>query len=460
MTTVNPPGHVLLILRRLIESGYAAYLVGGCVRDSIMGRPVRDWDIATSATPVEVTRRFRMTALTGEKFGTVMVVLPEGAVEVTTFRTDGEYQDGRRPANVQFVTRIDDDLSRRDFTINAMAASITGEIKDIFGGIQDIENRVIRCVGDPVQRFGEDGLRMFRAFRLRAELGFTIDSNTLLAIGRSSDMARPISAERIRVELERTLLSQRPEVAAEMIGAGLLDKYLTGDQVSGVRGQGSGDGIQGAGGREQGSGDERRGAADLGGDACCLPDGLERLAALKELPPEPALRWCAFCAVLLDTGLIASVAGFLRGLTLDSKTIKTCAAALTVPGFPESSVEIKRLLAKSGLGAVRCAAAAHDTLHGKHGMPAPDIVQEERPPHRYPALKRTDEVLASGECYSLNGLAIAGRDLVALGYPQGRELGETLDAMLHHVIDRPEDNTYDTLLEVLRNRGENPAGAI
>ena len=375
------------VLRHLEDNGYQAYLVGGCVRDAVMGRPVNDWDVATSATPVDVARLFPKTFLTGEKFGTVTVLTPEDQVEVTTFRTEGAYRDGRRPENVEFVSNLDEDLSRRDFTINAMAVSPKGELVDPFGGIGDIESRVVRCVGGPNTRFGEDSLRMFRAFRFSAQLGFGIERETLQAIYANADRAKLISAERVRVELEKALMSHRPEMAGEMVKIGLLSRYL--DKI----------------GKN--------------------PGKLKRIALL---PVEPAIRWCAFCAVLLEEGFIASAAEFLWEMRLDGKTTRTCSHALSITVFPKDNIGIKILFALYGVDVVRCAAGAHDTLAGGS------------------ALKRAGELIASGECFSLNRLAVSGSDLIAIGHPPGRELGISLERLLSHVIENPGDNARDVLL--------------
>jgi len=391
MINLAPPEHIAQVLRHLADNGYRAYLVGGCVRDAVMGRHVNDWDVATSATPVDVARLFPKTFLTGEKFGTVTVLTPDDQVEVTTFRTEGSYRDGRRPENVEFVSSLDEDLSRRDFTINAMAVSPDGELVDPFGGIADIEGRVIRCVGGPNTRFGEDSLRMFRAFRFSAQLGFEIEQKTLLAIYANADRAKLISAERVRVELEKTLMSHRPETAGEVVKIGLLGRYV--DKVG------------------------------------MNPGNLERIAGL---PVEQTLRWCAFCAVLLEEGFIKSATEFMREMRLDGKTTRTCAQALAIDGIPEDGIGIKTLFAKYGVDAVRCAAGARDTLEGGS------------------ALKRVGELIACGECFSLNKLAVTGSDLIAIGHPPGRELGLSLDSLLSHVIEHPGDNAREALLEMAK----------
>ena len=392
MTIATPPEHIASVLNRLTSDGHDAFLVGGCVRDTVMGRPVHDWDLATSAAPVDVARLFPKTVMTGEKFGTVTVVLPECTVEVTTFRAESDYIDGRRPEHIEFVSSLNEDLSRRDFTINAMAESAGGELFDPFGGIKDIKEGLIRCVGGPNTRFTEDALRMFRAFRFSAELGFIIESETLHAIYANAGMAKLISAERVRTEIIKILMSQKPEIAGEMIKVGLLDRYVTTSGKS--------------------------------------PEGLEKIA---ELPVEVLLRGCAFCAILLKKGLISSAIKFLRDMRLDGKTAKTCLHALAITDIPDNRVGIKRLLAKYGTDIVRCAAAISDTIN--EGS----------------VLKSTDEILASGECISLNDLVVTGRDLMALGYPSGRELGERLKELLDHVIGNPEDNTREALLMLIKD---------
>ena len=433
MSTITPPGHILLILRRLKENGHAAFLVGGCVRDAVMGRPMRDWDIATSAAPLDVARLFREAVMIGAKFGTVTVVIPRFAevttlqrqaspkrneasarkrrkedilspgkeqaehievdeVQVTTFRTEDEYLDGRHPAVVEFVATLDEDLSRRDFTINAMACSIMGKIIDLFGGQEDIGNKLIRCVGDPGTRFSDDALRMFRAFRFRAELGFEIEVGTMEAVRTNAHNAAQISSERIRDELDKTLMSQRPETAGEIIQCGLLDRYLI---------------------------------SRFDGDLCLS------LRNIALLPASSILRWCAFTHALLEKKLIVSATRFLRELHIDDKTVKTCSAAMSVRSFPVTRPAIKRLMAKHGTNAVRCAAAIFDVKNESA------------------ALDSIDEIVNSGECFSLHDLAVSGKDLLNRGYTPGPEIGKTLDKLLRHVIERPEDNSREVLLGLL-----------
>lgn len=207
---IQLPQKVDFIINELMQQGYEAYAVGGCVRDSILGREPEDWDITTSAKPMEVKSIFRRTIDTGIQHGTVTVMLNKEGYEVTTYRIDGEYEDNRHPKTVEFTANLIEDLKRRDFTINAMAYNEQEGLVDVFGGLQDIGEGTIRCVGSAVDRFDEDALRILRAVRFSAQLGFQIDVDTLKAIVDKAENLKSISAERIRVELNKLLLSSHP----------------------------------------------------------------------------------------------------------------------------------------------------------------------------------------------------------------------------------------------------------
>ncbi len=195
------------ILNILNGAGYEAYLVGGCVRDTIMKRAFHDTDITTNAHPQQIIEVFRnyKTIPTGIKHGTVTVIADGIPYEITTYRIDGTYSDSRRPDSVEFTSNLRDDLARRDFTINAVAMDADGHIIDFFGGTEDIENKVIRCVGNPEMRFSEDALRIMRAIRFSSQLGFEIDSETAEAIHKMKDRLKNISRERIREELDKLI---------------------------------------------------------------------------------------------------------------------------------------------------------------------------------------------------------------------------------------------------------------
>ena len=266
MANVTPPKYVRQILFSLQSRGFAAYLVGGCVRDILLGVSPQDWDICTEALPEQVLDVFPGSRPTGIKHGTVTVVIGSRSAEVTTFRSEGDYTDHRHPSSVAFVGDLTTDLMRRDFTMNAMAVSADGLIIDPYGGAEDIRRGCIRCVGAPEKRFDEDALRMLRAFRFSSRLGFEIEPATLAAIGKKAPLAAGLAAERVSAEVEKILLTARPETLNTVISLGLIDKYL-----------------------------DRRAAPE--------EEQLHRIAAL----PKKALeRWAALCRLLTVSGAIRS----------------------------------------------------------------------------------------------------------------------------------------------------------
>lgn len=215
------PDSVQSILRNLEECGYEGFVVGGAVRDFLMGEKPHDWDIATNAKPEQVKELFPKVLDTGIKHGTVTAMVDGEGYEITTYRVDGDYSDGRHPDNVVFVDFIEQDLSRRDFTINAMAMDVRGNIVDPFGGREDIEKGIVRCVGDPDDRFSEDALRMIRAVRFESKFDFSLDESTKEAITRNTDKLSSVSMERIRDEFTKMLMTDHPRVGFE-------DAYETG----------------------------------------------------------------------------------------------------------------------------------------------------------------------------------------------------------------------------------------
>ena len=221
------PKFVLEILDILVENRYNACLVGGCVRDQLLGRQPSDWDIATSARPEDVLALFPRTVATGLRHGTVTVMSGGHSVEVTSFRSDGAYTDHRRPESVTFGCSLEADLARRDFTVNAMAMDAEGRLTDPFGGLEDLRRGLLRCVGEPELRFDEDALRMHRAVRLSAQLGFDIESNTMAALRRMAPLAARLSAERVRDELLKLLWTPRCSYVWKLVDLGLLGSFLS-----------------------------------------------------------------------------------------------------------------------------------------------------------------------------------------------------------------------------------------
>ena len=399
MPTVTPPKYVKQVLVTLQSRGYLAYLVGGCVRDMILGVHPQDWDICTSALPEQVRELFPRTLTVGIRHGTVTVLINSHAVEVTTFRSDGTYADHRHPEAVSFVGDLTSDLARRDFTMNAIALPPDGLIADPFGGVEDIRKGLIRCVGEPERRFEEDALRMFRGLRFAARLGFAVEEKTLRAIYEKAPLAASLSPERVRDEIEKMLLTSRPQILLTVIEAGLLDRYLL----------------------------PRR-----------KDDPVSELIRLTALPKKALPRWCAFCAVLERHGLIASPRDFLGALRLDGRTQRCCAecCALLHAPAPRTPKEWKKLLNRCGVDTVSCYAQCSDALYSGR---------------RAAALRA---VLKSGECFSVRHLAVTGDDLAELGL-RGRELGEMLSFLLEYVMDYPDNNRRELLLQLVRGTEEN-----
>ncbi len=231
--TLSVPAHIKAVLSLLSENGHEAYIVGGSLRDAILGRAPADWDITTSALPEQTLAIFGREGYsvipTGLKHGTVTVLCGDQPVEITTFRTDGEYTDSRHPEKVTFTKSIADDLSRRDFTVNAIAYAPEHGTVDLFGGREDIDRKLIRCVGDPKKRFSEDALRILRAFRFMSKLSFTIETETLLGAREMSRGLEKVSRERVYSELSGLLLGRIPgEALLLMAEAGILPHILSG----------------------------------------------------------------------------------------------------------------------------------------------------------------------------------------------------------------------------------------
>ena len=383
------PAYTGQILKTLEDAGHRAYLVGGCVRDMLLGRRPMDWDICTDAEPDRVLALFPGAVPTGLRHGTVTVRLGRGQAEVTTFRADGDYSDHRRPDSVRFVRSLTEDLRRRDFTINAMALSCGGVLTDIFGGRQDIEGRVVRCVGDPAARFGEDALRMLRALRFCAQLGFALDPATDAAIRMLVPTAALLAPERVRDELEKMLLSPRPVFFGQALESGLLRAYLS------------------------------------------APAKPFAPRVLRTLPRDRRLRWAALCALLRRDGLLPDPAAFLAALRLDNAAVRCCADGAALADRALDRLERKRLLADRGPDTALCYAAAREAL-GERG-----------------ALRAMRGLIDGDECWSLRTLAVDGGDLLALGL-RGAAVGQALHALLSHVLAYPGDNERAVLLDLAR----------
>jgi len=398
MDPAQIPHDIRAILLALGSAGHEAYLVGGCVRDLRLGRIPGDWDICTGAVPEETLALFPGSVPSGLRHGTVTVKYGRERAEVTTFRAEDGYADHRRPDAVRFVSDLRTDLSRRDFTVNAMALSLSGELHDPFGGLRDLDRRVIRCVGEPEARFREDALRMLRAWRFCAQLGFRLDPAAETSIERLAHTVVFLAPERIRDELEKILLSPRPELALALQRCGLLSSF-----TGGVLSAGSG--------------------------------------SLRCLPAERCARWTGLAALLLRAGCIDCPQSFFRALRLDRHSTDCCARGATLACSDKilTRLDKKRLIACFGADSARCFAAGREAL-GETG-----------------AVESMETLLHSGDCLCLAQLAVDGDALLSYGL-RGREIGQTLQLLLDHVLRHPEQNERDILLSLLDNPQPHPSG--
>ena len=400
---IEMPYEAEWIIDNIRSHGYEAFIVGGCVRDAVLGRIPGDWDITTSAKPEQVKEIFGKTVDTGLKHGTVTIIKHGSGYEVTTYRIDGEYLDGRHPETVEFTPDLREDLKRRDFTINAMAYSHETGIVDEFEGMEDLKRRVIRCVGCAKDRFTEDALRILRAVRFAAQLDFVIEDETYKAIAEIAPNLVHVSKERIQVELTKLLLSDHPE-KIWMVDATGIAEYVT-------------PGFTEVFEREL----ESRNFMD---------PLKECWAGIAALPADKSHRWAGFLRHMTAEQAVK----ILRGLKLDNDTIGNVKNMITAFQAPLAvdKVEIRRLLSRvteyQFLGAMQL-----KKLDGDETVPG--------------ILRLFEEIKESGDCVSLKQLAVNGGDLLAKGLVKGKQIGDGLMYLLNLVLEKPELNKKDILLE-------------
>ena len=440
---IQLPEKVKLIINCITEAGYEAYAVGGCIRDSILGRVPDDWDITTSATPRQVKQLFRRTIDTGIQHGTVTVMLDREGVEVTTYRIDGQYEDGRHPTEVTFTPNLEEDLKRRDFTINAMAYNEQTGIVDLFGGIQDIEAGIIRCVGDARARFTEDALRIMRAIRFAAQLGYRIEGETRDAISELAPNLRQISAERIQVELTKLVNSAHPETMRTVYDTGVAAIILPEFQEIMETVQNH--------------------------PHHCYSVGEHTLCAMQQVERKKELRLAMLfhdigkpqCLTVDEEGIphfyghaqvSAEIARkILRRLRYDNDTTNTVYKLVlyhdSIGGEEPTRRMVRRAMNKIG----------EDIFPMLFAVRKADILAQSET-SREENLKGLaewqalyEEILERKECVSLKTLALTGSDLIALGMQPGKALGETLHRMLELVLDHPEYNTREYLTQWLQS---------
>lgn len=434
---ITIPKEVKYALNLLERAGFEAYMTGGCVRDYVMGMPPKDYDITTSALPEETKGVFEDFTVveTGIKHGTVTVVMGGIPLEITTYRTEGEYMDNRHPSSVSFTRSLQDDAARRDFTMNAMACDVRGQLRDFFGGRDDIKAGIVRCVGNPDERFQEDALRIMRAIRFSSVLGFRIEEETMAAAVRHKELLLNISAERVREELVKLLCGKDAcriiMEAVDILGV-VIPELL---EMKGF--------------------DQK--------NMHHIYDVLEHSAvAVSNVPAEPVLR---LAALMHDAGKpeVFTVDGdgvghfyghaavsekiaraVMNRLKFDNQTkdevLKLVKYHDVIIDLSEKSV--KRMLNKIG-----------PELYFKliQLKRADNLAQN--PAYR-DRLKYCDElervareVIESESCFSLKDLAVNGRDLMDAGIPAGKKMGEILQQLLEAVIDGEVENVKEALIE-------------
>lgn len=437
MTQIRLPEKVRLIIAQLEAAGYEAYAVGGCVRDSLLGREPSDWDVTTSAKPQQVKAVFRHTIDTGIQHGTVTVMLDREGFEVTTYRIDGEYEDSRHPKEVVFTANLIEDLKRRDFTINAFAYNDQSGIVDAFDGMEDLDKGIIRCVGDAAERFGEDALRMLRAVRFSAQLGFTIAEDTKAAIREYAHDLKNISAERIQAELVKLLLSDHPDYMRDAYELGITGIVLPELDAAFATAQHNPHHQYTVGEHLMQSLLHTRADKSL------------RIAALLHDIGKPSVRTTDEEGIDHFHGHVEvseqMAVDILRRLKFDNDTIDKVQKYVRYHDYkPEPNARaVRRAINKIGAAyfpqvmEIRRA----DTL-------AQSSYQREKKLERIDQIERLyAEIMEKNQCISLKTLEITGNDLIALGVPKGKRIGEILNQLLDEVLQNPESNTHEFLIE-------------
>ena len=402
MNEIVLPVDVAEIIGRLNKHGYEAYIVGGCVRDSILGREPQDWDVTTSAKPEELKLLFTHTVDTGIQHGTVTVVLNRMNYEVTTYRVDGEYQDCRRPNCVAFTANLKEDLLRRDFTMNAIAYHPVEGFQDPFDGRSDIKQRIIRGVGEASVRFEEDALRMLRCVRFSAQLGFDIEGKTYEALCNHIDLICCISVERIREEMTKLWISPVVEKIPLLWESGLL-------------------------GRIDGMLAER------------LANQRERRTnQLRDCPKDSVFCW----TLVLQEYTQKEAEGLLKRMKFDNASMREILLLLKYISIdlPVSPYEIRKLASKTGKAAIETLLVLQQILRPR------SMHTETRHIWR--------NILENGDCLTLKELAMDGQDLMNMGISPGKQMGEWLSWMLDKVHEEPKLNEKELLMHFVQGEME------
>ncbi|MBQ6825989.1 MAG: CCA tRNA nucleotidyltransferase [Clostridia bacterium] len=381
------PKKIQYVLSSLQKSGHKAYIVGGCVRDMLMGKTPHDFDITTSASTDEITALFKKTIPTGLKHGTITVLIENEPIEVTTFRTEADYLDHRHPETIKFVDNLAEDLSRRDFTVNAIAYNENKGIIDLYKGRADIKNKILRCVGNPEARFTEDALRILRLFRFASTLQFGIEENTLNAALKMAYLLEIISSERILSELKKAVIGENIKVFSPLINSGAL-KFIKIEN---------------------------------------LPD----FKIINHLKTEN-LRLFAF--LYFASSDLEQTLNILKASNSFKNYCYALKELLSLP-VPKNKVDIKRLLGKYGTQILEDYFKIYEIISNENTSALNTIL---------------NEITSNNEPYLIKHLEINGRELEALGY-KGSEIKEKLELLIEKVIENPNLNQKENLKAILTN---------
>lgn len=437
------PENAAKIIHILQKNGYEAYIVGGCVRDAILQKKPDDWDITTSAKPEEVKALFHRTIDTGIQHGTVTVMFDKEGYEVTTYRVDGKYEDHRRPKEVTFTRSLLEDMKRRDFTINAMAYNDEEGLVDHFDGRGDLERKIIRCVGNPGERFDEDALRILRAVRFAAQLNFTIEEKTRQAIREQAIYLRDISAERIHVEMTKLLISKHPEQLLQAYELGVTKVVLPEF--------------------------DRMMETEQKNPHHCYTVGLHTIHVMENVKPTECMRWAALLHDVAKPDCKTTKDGIdhfyghnargeemartvLRRLKFDNDTLHRVMRLVYWHDYGMGQLPDIRSFRKSLNKMGPDLFGDYTDIKYADIMAQSDYMREQKLDNLEQLKKYYEQIREEQQCLTMKDLAVTGKDLIALGMAPGRELGMVLSYLLDVVLDEPEQNKKDKLLKLAMDK--------
>lgn len=436
--------NVKYILNTINKKGFEAFVVGGAVRNYLLHKDISDFDITTNALPSDIELMFEKTIPTGKKYGTITVVTKDASYEITTYRSDGVYSDKRRPDSVTFSNKLVEDLKRRDFTINAMCMDINEQLIDMFNGKDDLKHKLIRCIGDPNERFKEDALRMLRAVRFMCQLGFKIEENTLLAITRNSELLKSVSAERIQEEFNKILLSDKPSDGIRVLVKTQLIKHIMPELLICV-------------GFEQKNPYHDK---DVFEHIMTVLDNTKpklrlRLAALLHDICKPQ------CFKIDDKGIghfhghhklsATKSIEIMKRLKYSNQMIEDVSILIRYHYLKEIEIGdkgIKKFINNVGV----------ERLNDMFNLNIADISGKANPngTERVDNLRtKCKIILERKEPLSLKDLAINGCDLKKIGITEGKIYSELLNSCLDLILENPEKNNKDNLIDFVKDKLNN-----